>query len=293
MLIETSLFFKTMIILSGQLGIVLATCVYCIKRARKAYENNSTFLGLSFRASMNMKKKLDLVPYTPIPDQYPVEMTKFIELEKTSWSGSRSEILQKVAMNKEQRLEFLKEGFTDVNKNYSIVYLFLSWAALLFACLYFSVSEISTITGIFLFSAQSIAFGPLLALIMLEMDENDGYKALQIVFLVTIATGVIGYSDIYSFSESAYLASFLFISLLGLIIFGFIRIFIGFSRKTVRAKAIFGAFIFTLFLLYDFNYLKKSAELGFNNWETAFSIAFTLYLDIVNLLLEILDAMSN
>lgn len=282
-----------MIILSGQLGIVLATCVYCIKRARTACENNSTFLGISFRASMNMKKKLDLVPYTPIPDQYPAEMTKSVELEKPTWSGSRYEILKKVAMNKEQRLEFLKEGFTDVNKNYSIVYLFLSWAALLFACLYFSVSEISTITGILLFSAQSIAFGPLLALIMLEMDENDGYKALQIVFLVTIATGVIGYSDIYSFSESAYLASFLFISLLGLIIFGIIRIFIGFSRKAVRAKAIFGAFIFTLFLLYDFNYLKKSADFGFNNWETAFSIAFTLYLDIVNLLLEILDAMSN
>ena len=30
-----------------------------------------------------------------------------------------------------------------------------------------------------------------------------------------------------------------------------------------------------------------------NNWETAFELAFALYLDIINLLLEILEAMGN
>ncbi len=41
---------------------------------------------------------------------------------------------------------------------------------------------------------------------MLEMDENDGFNALKIVFLVTLITGFIGYSDVYSFSESSSLA---------------------------------------------------------------------------------------
>ena len=30
-----------------------------------------------------------------------------------------------------------------------------------------------------------------------------------------------------------------------------------------------------------------------NNWDSAFELAFTIYLDMINLLLEILDAMSN
>ena len=39
-MIETTLFLKTIIILAAQLGLSLATCFYCLKSARKAYENN-------------------------------------------------------------------------------------------------------------------------------------------------------------------------------------------------------------------------------------------------------------
>jgi FtsH-binding integral membrane protein len=46
--------------------------------------------------------------------------------------------------------------------------------------------------------------------------------------------------------------------------------------------------------LVDFNLIKKKEGIiGMNNWQTAFDMAFTLYLDIMNLLLEILDAMGN
>ena len=37
---------------------------------------------------------------------------------------------------------------------------------------------------------------------MLEMDENDGFTALKIVFFVTLLTGFIGYGDFYSFSQN-------------------------------------------------------------------------------------------
>ena len=54
------------------------------------------------------------------------------------------------------------------------------------------------------------------------------------------------------------------------------------------------AIIFSIFLLVDFNMIKKrEGTLGRNNWETAFEFAFTLYLDMINLLLEILEAMGN
>ena len=245
-----------------------------------------------------MKKGLDLIPDQLPPDTYPTEMVKQVISEDSSngvfGKSEKEEWKSMIAMNKEQRLRLLKEGYKDKSRGghiYSI--LFLIWFASLFASSFFAVTEISTITGIVLFTIQSLTFGPILALVMLEMDENDGFKALQIVLLVTIVTGIIGYSDIYSFSESASMALFLFISLLGLIIFSFIRIFRGFSRKVIRVKAIFGAFIFSLYLLFDFNYLRKKSELGINDWETAFNIAFNIYLDIINLLLEILDAMSN
>ena len=81
---------------------------------------------------------------------------------------------------------------------------------------------------------------------------------------------------------------------MGLIILSFIRTAISFSRKATRWQAIFGAVIFSIFLLVDFNSIKKQEGImGMNNWQTAFDMAFTLYLDMINLLLEILDAMGN
>ena len=58
----------------------------------------------------------------------------------------------------------------------------------------------------------------------------------------------------------------------------------------VRFKAILGAMLFSLFLIYDFNRLKQLNDLGTNDWATALQIAISLYLDIINLLLELLAA---
>ena len=62
----------------------------------------------------------------------------------------------------------------------------------------------------------------------------------------------------------------------------------------MRHAAIFGAFLFSMFLIYDFNYIKKrEGIIDSNNWETALEMAFILYLAIINLLLDILEAMAN
>jgi len=291
MFLETTLFLKTMIILAAQLGLSLATCFYCLNSARKAYENNTTFFGYSFRGAVNMKNELDLIPYVEIPKIFPVRMTLIDE--KTNPKAAR-EIW---ANNRNEVIGYLKDGYghsPQSSGNSGLLMPMVIWFLSLGACTFFAASGLSTAAGLSLFTISSLTFGPLLAYIMLEMDENDGFRALKITLLVTLITGFIGYSDFYSFSESKFLALFLIGSLFGLIIFEFIRIFRGFSRQAIRMKAIFGAFIFSVFILFDFNLLKKKGDIAeYNNWETAYEIAFTIYLDIINLLLEILDAMGN
>ena len=67
-----------------------------------------------------------------------------------------------------------------------------------------------------------------------------------------------------------------------------------FGKRKVRISAIFGAVLFSLFLLYDFDYLEKQSMSAVNNsWSNALDIAFILYLDIINLLLEILEYMGE
>ena len=273
MLMETTLLFKTLVILSGELFLMLSVCFYCLNRARRAYESNSSFLGLYFRGAVNMKGQLDLIPYGKVSDTFPKKMSK--KINEDDWE-------QKEANTQEEVIELLKDGFSHVTKVspwitvffiFNIITLFGTLLAVDFFNLGFEI-------GLFLFTLTSLSFGPLLALIMLEMDENDGFTALKIVLVVTMLTGFIGYSDFYSFSENKIFGAFLLIALLGLLLFNLARFFISISRPTVRAGAIFGAVLFSLFLLYDFNYIKQREDLVSNNWETALEMAFILYLDI-------------
>ena len=284
---ETTLLFKTMVILSGQIGIVFGIAYFLIKRAKYAYENNTKLFGYSFRAAMNMNKELDLVPFIESPSNYPVDMTKTIKKNYVEYVDTKK------AHDKEHALELLRNGYTYEKKD-NLFAIMIFWCITLFGTLYLASSELSLSAGLSLFTIQSVAFGILLGFIMLIMDENDGIKALKIVMLVTLLTGYIGYSDFYSFSENIGLQYFLLFSLLGLIILSFIRTVVSFSRKTTRWQAIFGAVIFSIYLLVDFNLIKKrEGIIGMNNWQSAFEMAFTLYLDIMNLLLEILEAMGN
>jgi hypothetical protein len=83
MLMETSLLFKTLVILSAQIGILLLSCLYCIYRARLAYEKNTTFLGMNFRGSVNLKGKLNLIPFYQIQDEFPKKLIKVITKDHT------------------------------------------------------------------------------------------------------------------------------------------------------------------------------------------------------------------
>ena len=284
---ETSLLFKTIVILSMQLGLVLLSCFYFLRKAKEAYQKNTTLLGLSFRGSVNMKGKLDLIPFVKQKDTFPKRMSMYVDKNNT---------LIKEAKNQDEVIKFMKEGYShDPEGGGPLVSLMIFWMIALYTtAAVTSFYLLSLWQTMFLFSLTSISFGPLLAVVMLEMDENDGFTALKIVLMVTILTGFIGYSDFYSFSENTIFGGVLLLCLFALLLFNFARFFMEFSRQTTRLAAIAGATLFSFFLIYDFNYIKNQSSLfDRNDWNTAVEMAFILYLDIINLLLEILEAMGN
>jgi FtsH-binding integral membrane protein len=294
MFLETSLLFKTMVILSAQIGIVFGFAYFIIKQAQVAYKNGTKLFGYSFRGSMNMSQELDLVPYIAPPKNYPIIMSKVVyeHFDNETKKMIPEHTLTQKVNSREEALEMIRDGYDYESKDRLFPVLII-WFVGIWITLFLATSGVSLPIGLTIFTIQSIAFGILLGFIMLNMDENDGLKALKIVLFVTLLTGYIGYSDFYSFSENIGLKFFLFFSLLGLIVLSLIRTVISFSRKATRYQAIFGAIIFSIYLLVDFNMIKKGEETNINNWETAFEFAFTLYLDMINLLLEILEAMSN
>ena len=285
MFIETTLLFKTLFILSGQIIVILATCFYFLFRAKEAYENNTTFFGISFKGSVNLKGKLDLIPYLKPKDTFPKKMVLYEKNNPT---------LIKEVKEQDEVIKLLKEGYSHETEGaWKVVSLFFfNMIALWITLVLVNFFSSNIWIGMTIFTLCSASFGPLLAIIMLEMDENDGFTALKIVFFVTLLTGFIGYGDFYSFSQNNIFGATLCLSLFGLIVFHITRFIKDFSRNTVRAAAIFGSILFSLFLLYDFNLIRMQ-ELGSNDWGTAMRMAFILYLDIINLLLDILEAMGD
>ena len=285
MFLETTLLFKTLFILSGQIIVILATCSYFLFKAKEAYENNTTFFGISFKGSVNLKGKLDLIPYLKPKDTFPKKMVLY---EKNNPN------LIKEVKDQDEVIKFLKEGYSHETEGaWKVVSLFFfNMIALWITLVLVNFFSSNIWVGMTIFTLCSASFGPLLAIMMLEMDENDGFTALKIVFFVTLLTGFIGYGDFYSFSQNDIFGATLSLSLFGLIVFHIARFVKDFSRNTIRAAAIFGSLLFSLFLLYDFNLIRMQ-ELGSNDWGTAMRMAFILYLDIINLLLEILEAMGN
>ena len=285
MFIETTLLFKTLFILSGQIIVILATCFYFLFRAKKAYENNTTFFGISFKGSVNLKGKLDLIPYLKPKDTFPKKMVLYEKNNPT---------LIKEVKDQDEVIKLLKEGYSHEREGAwkGVSLFFFNMIALWITLVLVNFFSSNIWIGMTIFTLCSASFGHLLAIMMLEMDENDGFRALKIVFFVTLLTGFIGYGDFYSFSQNDIFGATLALSLFGLIVFHIARFVKDFSRNTIRAAAIFGSLLFSLFLLYDFNLIRMQ-ELGSNDWGTAMRMAFILYLDIINLLLDILEAMGD
>ena len=298
---ETTLLFKTTLILTFELSIAFGLCIYFLKAAKKLAIVGKPFLGIHFRHSVNMNNEIDLIPDATKAINYPRKLTK-VEVEKKPqgiFSSRKNEIKRKVvfAKDREEAITYLKDGYRDfLQMPKPIIITTVLWILLSLGLLISSIVppyEYYLLVGMTLFTLTNICLGPILGWAMLMMDENDGMRALKITLIVTFVAGFIGYSDFYSFAQNGYLTTIMGILLFGLVVFTFINLFRGFSRATTRYVAIGGAILFTLYIIVDFNRLIYLENMNVNDWNTAFYMSYTIYLDIINLLLDILDAMGN
>ena len=134
----------------------------------------------------------------------------------------------------------------------------------------------------------TLASGFTLGLITLAYQDS-AQKALGLTILTTFLTGLVA---MYSGLDFAWLGTFLFWGLIILIVIAIINLFI--RIKGQRIIAGFGVLIFTGYLLFDFNNLAKLKQVAAtNNWETALDFAISIYLDIINLFIYLLQLMSS
>lgn len=159
---ETSLIFKTLLILGFQLSLVFGICLLVIRMSRRAASANRRFLGVSFTEGVNSKGELDLQP---------VE------------EGSGLMVL--TCMN------------------------IVSLVAMAISA-YFSLTW-----GLITMTTTSLTLGPVLGMIMLNMDENDGLRALQLTVIITFAAALVG---MYSGLDFSGMGIYLFSALALLII---------------------------------------------------------------------------
>lgn len=118
--------------------------------------------------------------------------------------------------------------------------------------------------------------------------HNIVFQALFATAIAVFATaGTVFLTSI----DFGFLSSFLLISLIILVIMGLLNIFFFRSKIFSLARAYIGAVIFTLYLLFDFNRLEKMA--GDESWDTAIDIAINIYLDIINLFLNLLEILAE
>ena len=81
--------------------------------------------------------------------------------------------------------------------------------------------------------------------------------------------------------------------LLGMIISSIVNIFIGSSTLSIIISAI-GVFLFSAYIIYDINLIKRSIEYSMINDKDDLSIhVLNLYIDLINLLLDLLNIASR
>ncbi len=120
--------------------------------------------------------------------------------------------------------------------------------------------------------------------------QNVVFQAMVGTTLAVIIAGTI---VAFIPTDFSFLGIFLWIALLALIVVEIINAFVFKSERRRVLYSYCGVVIFSLYLIYDFNYLEKAIAAGDNSWGTAVNIAVNLYLDIINLFLDLLEILAS
>ena len=278
---ETSLFFKTFVVFGTQLSLVFGICYYFIYGARKATLAGEPFLGVVFEKRYNKNGELDL--FSAEVEEYDkwvfkeqAELNALFYKDKLAYEKRKKDL--------EIEMEYKRPPLTALLISLSVI-----WFIALCATAIISVTDQSIFIKMIMLSIASMLFGPILGAAMIGMDENDGLRILKLTVVITFFTAIIG---IYSGIDFSSLGYILIIPLFILIIWNLLNIFMNFTSASKRIMGFFGSIIFIGYLLFDFYRLEQASVNGINDWNTAFNIGFSIYLDVINLLLELLEAMG-
>ena len=278
---ETSLFFKTFVVFGTQLSLVFGICYYFIYGARKATLAGEPFLGVVFEKRYNKNGELDL--FSAEVEEYDkwvfkeqAELNALFYKDKLAYEKRKKDL--------EIEMEYKRPPLTALLINLSVI-----WFIALCATSIISVTDHSILIKMTMLSIASMLFGPILGAAMIGMDENDGLRILKLTVVITFLTAIIG---IYSGIDFSSLGYILIIPLFILVIWNLLNIFMNFTSASKRIMGFFGSIIFIGYLLFDFYRLEQASVNGINDWNTAFNIGFSIYLDVINLLLELLEAMG-
>ena len=278
---ETSLFFKTFVVFGTQLSLVFGICYYFIYGARKATLAGEPFYGAVFEKKYNKNGELDL--FSAEEEAY----DKWVFKEETKLNAlfyKDKSAYKKRKKDLEIEMEYKKPPLRKLLFNLSVI-----WFIALCATAIISTTDYSIFIKMIVLSVASMCFGPILGAIMIGMDENDGLRILKLTVFITFLTAIIG---IYSGIDFSSLGYILIIPLFVLVIWNLLNIYINFTSVSRRIMGFFGSITFIGYLLYDFYRLEQASANGINDWNTAFNIGFSIYLDVINLLLELLEAMG-
>lgn len=170
-----------------------------------------------------------------------------------------------------------------------------------FFLILFAIFSLWTATAVIIFSTpfiqivfmtlSAIGYGSVIGFIVMDMDENDGMTGLKLatittaaMFVIVMVTGINFANPIFALIVSALILILIFAE--------FFSMFRKISRGYARKKAIAGIIIFSMSLLVSISSVNVSADKGLNDWDTAISHAFEMYLNIINIILYFLEAMS-
>lgn len=137
---------------------------------------------------------------------------------------------------------------------------------------------VATLTGVTLFSALNYYLGELGGGVVLLV-----FGTTAIIFVVA---GLIGYFSKKDFSSWG---NILFIILIGMVVFSIIAIFVSFSSIVWVVVSALGVILFTVYTMYDMNRIAKHPI----HDEEIPMIALNLYLDFINLFLNLLRLVNN
>lgn len=184
----------------------------------------------------------------------------------------------------------LESGELDLELDWQTVapwfWLLLGVDVAVFLLLLF-VGQHNLAVGLPLFCLWSLLTGIELALALVSVDENLGGKVLALTAMLTFAAFLVG---AYAGIDFSFLGSTLFAGLTLVLLGGLYRLLFSISDGWRRLLALFGCAVFVGYLVFDFNRLTRSPR---NDWEKALDLAISLYLDIINLFLHLLDLLHR